>query len=219
MLLRILSWTAWLAYLAGALLILWTSYQEYGPGGSGYFILEKGAVGEQPLWRVSLYVHIISGVVCLLSALPQCSRTLLRRWPSLHRISGRIYGMAVIFLLAPTGFHLAFYAKGGLPGKLGFLTLAVASFHTTLAGWRTAMPATRDLDAHRKWMLRSFALASSAITFRIYHMAGYMAGLPEQTNYIACLWLSILGNLAVAEAILRPRASNLPSPHPIRTPS
>ncbi len=202
MFIRGIQWLGWLAYLAGSLLILTNSVEDYLPGGLGLFISQKGAIGESPLWRTSLHIHIIGGLLCLFAALPQFSKFLLRRFPAVHRVSGRVYGMSVLFLVCPTGFHLALYAKGGFFGKLGFLTLSVAAFHTTLAGWRTVLPRHRDMTAHRAWMTRSFALAASAITFRIYHMLGYLGGIEADTNYVACLWLSIAGNLAVAEIIL-----------------
>ena len=205
MILRGLQGLAWLAYLAGCLLILNNSIQDYLPGGPGFFILEKGEIGRSALWRGSLYVHIVGGLLCLFSALPQFSKALLRRVPAIHRVCGRIYGMSLLVLVSPTGFHLALYAKGGFLGKLGFLTLAVAGFHTTLAGWRTVLPRHRDLEAHRDWMTRSFSLAASAVTFRIYHTLGYLAGMEPERGYIVCLWLSLLGNLAVAELLIRRR--------------
>lgn len=205
MFLRAISWIAWLGYLAGCLLILHNSLDDYLPGGYGLFISQKGEIGESPVWRGSLYLHIIAGLLCLFAALPQFSRALLTRVPALHRICGRVYGMSVLLLLCPTGFHLALYAKGGFLGKLGFLTLSVLAFHCTLAGWRAVMKPHRDMTAHRAWMIRSFALAASAITFRIFHMLGYLYGLEENVNYVACLWLSIFANLAIAEMILQRR--------------
>lgn len=196
MFLRALQWLAWLTYLTGCLLILSNTVVDYGPDGAGIFIFQKGEIGESAIWKASLYVHILGGMLCLFAALPQLSGKIAARFPSLHRISGRIYGASVLFLVCPTGFHLALYAKGG------FLTLAFAAFYTTLAGWRAVLPPQRDMRAHRMWMIRSFALTASAVTFRIYHTLGYFAGLEADTNYIASLWLSLLGNAAVTELIL-----------------
>ena len=210
MILRILPWLGWLAYFAGCVLILDNSIADYRPGGTGFFIAEKGEVATDPVWRFSLHLHIVAGLVCLFSALPQFSQRLLTRFPGLHRRAGRIYVLSVLVLLCPTGFHLGWHAKGGFLGKAGFLTLAVASFHTTLAAWRAVMPGQRDIRAHKAWMTRSFALAASAISFRIFHLIGYAAGLDEQTNYVGCLWLSLFANLGVAEWIIHRRLH----PHP-----
>ena len=205
MIIRCLQWLAWLVYLAGSLLILMNSIADYRPGGTGLFILDKGEIGRSLFWRTSLYIHIIGGLICLFTALPQFSGRLLHRIPAIHRIAGRIYGMSVLLLICPTGFHLALYAKGGFFGKLGFLTLTFATLRATLAGWRAVLPPHRDLSSHRAWMTRSFALVASAVTFRIYHTLGYLIGIEADTNYTACLWLSLLGNIAVAELIVHRR--------------
>jgi len=202
MLFRGMLWLAWFLYLTGSLLILTNSVLDYRPGGLGLFIFQKGEIGESLIWRVSLYVHIVGGVICLFAALPQLSARLVARFPAVHRRAGKIYAACLLFLVCPTGFHLALFAKGGFFGKLGFLTLAFAAFYTTLAGWRAVMPPQRNLAAHRIWMIRSFALTASTVTFRIYHALGYFAGLEADTNYVASLWLSLLGNIAVTEIIL-----------------
>ncbi|MEK7951036.1 DUF2306 domain-containing protein [Luteolibacter soli] len=202
----VIRWIGWVALLAGALLITQNSLSDFGPGGEGIFVEQKGEIGRQPLWIVCLYVHVVAGIVCLLSVLPQFSRKLLRRIPALHRWCGRIYAASVLFVLSPTGIYLAFFAKGGLAGKLGFLLLGAVTFHTTLRGVTSMIGGTRDLIAHREWMTRSFAYAASAITFRVYHLAFLLAGMAEEKNYAISLWLSILGNAAVAELVLRRRS-------------
>jgi hypothetical protein len=202
MLFRGTLWLAWILYLAGCLLILSNTVSDYGPEGARIFIFQKGEIGESAIWKGSLYVHIAGGLLCLFSALPQLSGKITARFPALHRSAGKIYAASVLFLVCPTGFHLALFAKGGFFGKLGFLTLAFAAFYTTLAGWRAVLPPQRNMAAHRMWMIRSFALAASAITFRIYHTLGYLAGLEADTNYVASLWMSLLGNAAVTEFIL-----------------
>lgn len=211
MFLRGIRSLAWLLYAAGCLLIVWNSIADYLPGGAGLFIADKGAIGENPWWRASLHVHIVSGIVCLFAALPQFSRRLIRRLPALHRLSGRLFGLMVLLFVAPTGIHLALHAKGGAPGKLGFLTLACGTLLATVHGWRAALPAHRDLAAHRAWMTRAFALVASAVTFRIFHTVGHLAGLGPDANYVLCLWLSLLGNAAVAEIVIRHRPA-VPSP-------
>ena len=200
--LRLLPWLAWLAYLAGCLLILENTVRDFRPGGDGVFIEQRGAIGENPIWLTTLYLHILAGLICLFSALPQFSRKIIRSWPSLHRVAGRAYVVSVLLVLCPTGFYLGLYAKGGFLGKLGFLTLAVASFHTTVVALRAVLGERRNLAAHQVWMIRSFALAASAVSFRIFHAIGYLMMIDDTVNYVCGIWLSILVNLAVAELII-----------------
>ena len=206
----VLRWIGWAAFLAGALLITQNSLRDFGPGGDGIFAEQKGELGRQPIWLLCLYIHVAAGIVCLLSILPQFSRKLLRRIPALHRWCGRIYATSVLFIVCPTGIYLAFFAKGGLAGQTGFLLLGGLTFHTTLRGVTSMIGGARDLVAHREWMTRSFAYTASAITFRIYHIAFFLGGMTEDTNYVTSLWLSILGNAAVAELVLR-RRSRVPT--------
>jgi hypothetical protein len=202
----VLRWIGWAALLAGALLILESSLRDFGPGGEGIFVEQKGEIGRLPLWSFCLHVHVVAGIVCLLSVLPQFSRKLLRRIPALHRWCGRAYAASVLLFLCPTGIYLALFAKGGLAGQTGFLLLGVATFHTTLRGVTSMMGGSRDLAVHREWMTRSFAFAATAITFRVYHLGFYLLGMAGDTNYVTSLWLSILGNAAVAELVLRRRS-------------
>ncbi len=204
-----LKLAAWSGFLAGTVLILSNSFTDFRPGGERIFIGQRSAMAGNPLWLFSLNLHVLSGSICLLSSLPLLSGRLLRRIPSLHRVCGRIYAASVLLVLCPTGIHLAFSAKGGAAGQGGFLLLGIATFITTLLGV-TAI-AGRDLLRHRRWMTRSFALVATAVTFRIHHIVFFHAGLPDEVNYLASLWLSILGNAAVAEWILhrRPEFRNL----------
>jgi hypothetical protein len=211
----VFRWIGWAALLAGALLITENSLRDFGPGGEGIFVEQKGEIGRQALWKGCLIVHVSAGIICLLAVLPQFSRKLLRRIPALHRWCGRIYAASVLFILCPTGIYLAFFAKGGLAGQSGFLLLGAATFHTTLRGVTSMIGGSRDLAAHREWMTRSFAFAASAISFRIYHFAFFLGGMAETPNYVTSLWLSILGNAAVAELVLRRRSRSLAISSPI----
>jgi hypothetical protein len=200
----LLKSAAWLGFIAGCCLILVNSFIDFRPGGEGVFIGQKNEAARTPLWILSVRLHVAAGSICLLASLPQFSRALLRRIPSLHRTCGCIYAVSVLLLLAPTGIHLALSAKGGLPGQAGFLLLGIGTFHTTLRGVTGIR--CREVDQHRRWMTRSFALIATAVTFRIYHIALFHAGLADETNYVTSLWLSILGNAAAAEWVLRRRA-------------
>jgi hypothetical protein len=211
----VIRWIGWAAFLAGALLITENSLRDFGPGGEGIFVEQKGEIGRQPLWKGILIVHIAAGIVCLFSVLPQFSRKLLRRIPGLHRWCGRIYAASVLFVVCPTGIYLAFFAKGGLAGQAGFLLLGAATFHTTLRGVTSMIGGARDLTAHREWMTRSFAYTASAITFRVYHFVFFLGGMAEETNYVTSLWLSVLGNAVIAELVLRRRSQSLALSSPI----
>lgn len=196
---------AWLGLLACTGLLGANSIEDFRPGGTGIFVQQRGAEAT-PAWLVLLYIHVLAGGICLLAVLPQFSRPLLRRFPSLHRRCGIAYALCVLVLLCPTGMVLALSAKGGLLGRGGFLLLGAATFYTTWRGVAAMAIAAPDITLHRRWMVRSFAMVATALSFRVYHLGLFHLGLAEEVNYLTSLWLSILGNAAAAEWILRQSA-------------
>ena len=62
----------------------------------------------------------------------------------------------------------------------------------------------RDIQAHRQWILRSFALTLAAITLRIYVFLGsWSFDLAQPTSYATIAWLSWVPNLIICEWYLR----------------
>ncbi|MBL8299645.1 MAG: DUF2306 domain-containing protein [Rhodanobacteraceae bacterium] len=131
----------------------------------------------------------------------QLSAWVRRRWLRVHRLAGWL-SVAAIVIGALSGFSMAFKAHGGAVTGIGFGLLAVLWFGTTANGLRLALRG--DLAGHRRWMCRSLALTSAAVTLRL--MLGIGLGvlhLPFMTVYVAAAWLSWMVNLAVCEVILR----------------
>jgi uncharacterized membrane protein len=201
----------WLGYGWCAYLIAANSLPYFGEAGRWQpFLVEKGAAGQATWYLIALRLHVIGGILCLAAILIQFSPLVLRRSPALHRWNGRIYGLSALLLVCLPGMPMALHAKGGIAGQAGFLLLGALTFWTTWEGIQAARQ--RDLDSHRRWMVCSFALVASAITFRLLHIALYLAApvLDDATSYVICLYASIVGNLGIAGWIIsRPR---LPRP-------
>lgn len=208
LLLRFTAWLA-LAFLAGVIAVNSLPYFDE-PFGHG-FVIEKGELARDPIYMAVLLTHVAAGITCLGASLLQFFRPLLRRAPWLHRWLGRIYVFSILAVLAPTGFYLAPYAHGGVAGSLGFALLGIATFATTWTGWIEARRGR--MRTHARWMVRSFAMASSAITFRLIHASLGIAGVDPYAGYLGALYLSIFGNALVAELLLQ----KLPH-RPARTP-
>ena len=83
----------------------------------------------------------------------------------------------------------------------GFAAVAMLSIAFTWLGWRAAVQ--RQFEAHRVWMLRSWAMTAGAITLRLLLPASAMLGLGFYTAYPVIAWLSWLINLALAEVFIR----------------
>lgn len=202
---------AWLAYVFFGSLIVDNSLGYFGSLNAMVFVEEKAPVSQEPLWRAALVLHVAGGLLCLVSATLQFFRRLTRRWPALHRTLGNVYAFAVMCLLCPSGLYLALYANGGFLGKSGFLLLGALTYGTTSRGV-SEMAAGRP-RSHARWMIRSFAMATTAITFRLYHLAlGYADWWSPATSYVVALWLSLAGNALAAEWCTRliPLATSTP---------
>ncbi len=194
---RILAWLA-LAFFSG--LLIYNSLPYFNAPRTHAFVWEKGQLAERPVWLISLVIHVIAGVVCLVSSFLQFFRPLLRRAPWLHRWLGRIYVGSILIFMSPTGFYLAFFAHGGWLGTMGFLILGFATTLTTWKGW-VAMR-HKQMQQHITWMIRSFAMVTTALTFRIEHIVLQELGFAAETGFLVALYLSIFGNALVAEWLL-----------------
>jgi hypothetical protein len=171
------------------------------------FLLDRIPLYERGLWRWSFYIHIAAGSVCILAALIQFSSWILRRRKKIHIVSGRIYVFVVLLIGAPTGFYMTFFAEGGYAEKICFMLMAIAWFVFTYKGFTTAA-IKKDFVAHKYWMIRSYAMALTAVTFRVYHFLFFIAGVNHFQNYSVSLWISVLGNAAIAELIIYLSANN-----------
>lgn len=172
------------------------------------FLLEKGAIARIPLWRAAFYFHIVGACVCLVSGAPLMFTRLLR-YPAVHRTLGLIYLNSVLFVAGPTALIMTPFAKGGLAGVLGFTVAGTLWWWTTFSGYRAVL--RRDIPGHTRAMVRSYALATSALSFRVYQVAFFFVGMADETNYVVSIWLSLATSIWLAETCiqrqLRPRQS------------
>ena len=129
------------------------------------------------------------------------SEKLRARALNLHRWLGRFYLLEVA-LGSFAGFAMATVSEEGLPTHLGFGALAVLWFFTGLMAYLKIRRG--DVQAHRQWMIRNFALSLAAVTLRIY-MPLMLAGFhwSFHVTYITVSWLCWLPNLLLAEWLVR----------------
>lgn len=197
---RIETMVFYLVLLSGTALIVWESRDYFLPGRVHGFIMERLDLAVEDWWRHALLAHVAGGLVCLVSSLLQYSKLLLNRAPSIHRNLGRLYALSIVTVVFPTGVALAFVAKGGLSGTIGFLVLSFATLFSLISGMIAIY--RRNLRAHQVWISRSFALVTTAITFRALQFALMQLPLDYDTVYQFSLWASIGLNLALCESYL-----------------
>jgi uncharacterized membrane protein len=150
-----------------------------------------------------LVVHAACAATALLIGPWQFLSKLRVRRPSLHRWMGRTYVFACL-IGGVTGFILALGASTGAVSTAGFGLLAIFWIYSTGMAWRLAM--RRDFAAHRRWMIRSFALTFAAVTLRLYLPIAGALPLTMEDAYRAISFLCWVPNLLLAELWLRQRA-------------
>lgn len=161
------------------------------------FIQERTVLFLKPVYKWSFYTHILAGMFCITASLFQFSSYILKKRKAVHIWMGKIYVFVVIVLGAPTGMYMSFFAKGSYWERALFLFMAIFWMYTTIKGLTTIRQ--KNVLAHKNWMIRSYSMAMTAVTFRIYHIFFYVFGLDHLHNYEISLWISVIGNMLLAE--------------------
>jgi len=146
---------------------------------------------------VGIYTHVFGSAVALALGPFQFSSMLRERWPVLHRLLGRLYLGVGVLVGGLAGLYMAFHAVGGLAARLGFACLAVAWLYSGSRAYLAVR--ARDFMAHRRWMVRNFALTFAAVTLRLYLPASVALGVTFEVAYSVIAWLCWLPNLVAAE--------------------
>tara|TARA_R110002124_G_scaffold69960_2_gene187698 strand:+ start:760 stop:1356 length:597 start_codon:yes stop_codon:yes gene_type:complete len=194
-----LNITRWLAAVF-AMLIALTAYR--------FLLLDMelaypGMLAHLAERRTVLMAHIVAAPLALAIGVFQLWPSLRARRPALHRAMGRIYVLAVL-VAALAGLVIGYTAPGGAVAQAGFVVLALLWLCTTgLALWHIR---SRRIAAHRRLMVRSYALTFAAVTLRLQLPFFEMfAGMDYElaSNWVA--WSAWLPNLIFAEWWLRRR--------------
>ncbi|MBU1304336.1 MAG: DUF2306 domain-containing protein [Alphaproteobacteria bacterium] len=157
---------------------------------------------------IAFYAHVGLAPIALALVPLQIWRGFRNRHRAIHRLLGRVYGVAVV-LSGLGGLWLAATTTSGPVAASGFAVLAVLWVATTIVGIRAAM--IGDTRAHQQWMTRSVALTLAAVTLRIYLPLSLVFNLEFATAYTAIAWLCWVPNLLVAEYLIRRQPRLVPA--------
>ncbi|MEO1257349.1 MAG: DUF2306 domain-containing protein [Bacteroidota bacterium] len=162
------------------------------------FLLTKQHLLHVDYYRLAFYAHIFSSLFVLCSGAFLFSGYILKKHPALHRRLGKIYVGLLLLVSAPSGLVMGFHANGGWMAQLSFFILTPLWWWFTYQGYVTAR--NKKFKAHKKWMMRSYALTLSAISLRVYQMLlGSFFMIDPMVQYVLVSWVSWLGNLAFIE--------------------
>jgi uncharacterized membrane protein len=157
-------------------------------------------------YKLAFFAHVFSAIFVLPAGFTQFSGKLRISYPAVHRFSGWIYIGTTLLLAAPTGFVIGLYANGGLSSRIAFCLLAILWLYFTAMA--VVSINKKDYASHERWMVRSFALALSAITLRAWKYVLVALFHPKPMDvYIVVAWLGWVLNLIVAEIIIHKKTT------------
>jgi uncharacterized membrane protein len=172
------------------------------------YLLGRGPVPDQIAANAHvdpwLVIHATGAATALLLGPVQFLPGLRRRHPALHRVTGRLY-VAGCVSGGASALMLASGVSAGPIAGAGFAALGTAWLVTTATATQRIL--VRDVAAHRRWMVRSFALTLSAVTLRLYMPAAGLIGVDHVAAHRAIAWLCWVPNALAAEWYLRRDAS------------
>lgn len=191
----------WLGYAFFCYLMLEITLQYIPPANDVAFLRIKQDVTQHWYYLPAFFVHAYTAILVLPAGFTQFSARLRRRFPALHRQMGHLYIWAVLLAAGPTGLIIGLHANGGWWSQLAFCLLAVLWLVFTALAWQKARQ--KRWAAHRCWMLRSFALAFSAITLRAWkYVLVALFHPPPMDVYRWVAWLGWVLNLAAVELFI-----------------
>jgi hypothetical protein len=187
----------WVPVIFFSLLLVKNTLPYFSFSQNFIFIEERALLFLKPVYKFSFYTHIFAGMFCIIAALTQFSTYILKKRKAIHIWMGKIYVLVVLIIGAPTGLYMSFFAKGSFWERMLFMFMAIYWFFGTAKGLQTIKE--KNVLAHKNWMIRSYSMAMTAVTFRIYHILFDYYGVDHLYNYEISLWISVLGNMLVAE--------------------
>lgn len=160
--------------------------------------IKQTEVTTIPGYLPVFYIHVCSSIFTLLAGFTQFNTAILKKMPRIHRAFGKLYVIVVLGLAAPSGFFIGLFANGGLYSKIAFVILSVLWFYFTLKAFLAIQ--TKQFDRHKAYMMRSFALAFSAVTLRLWKVIlVYLFHPAPMDLYQIIAWLGWIPNLMLIE--------------------
>ncbi len=150
-------------------------------------------------WPIRGYLatHVVGAGIAILIGVAQFSGTIRKRWPTVHRVLGRVYvagciigAPAAMMLATRTDCHTCKPALG---------SLAVYWLATTLVAFYFAWH--RSISTHRAFMIRSFVAMNVFVVVRIGYL---LADTPTQDMSVRTMveFVTVFSPLLLVEAYL-----------------
>ncbi len=207
-------WTArtkigWSLLLTGAVLL--------GLFAARYYTFDPEVYFQRDVYEdktVGLMTHISGMIVAVLVGPFQFLRRLREGHLGVHRLLGAVYIVSAT-IGALGGLYMAPFSASGAVTHVAFGLMGLGTLLSTTVA--LARIRSGDVQSHREWMTRSYALIFGGVTLRLY--AGPLeATLGEHVGYAVTAWACWVPNLVFAEWLIRSRLRRDPeAPRGVRT--
>jgi len=164
------------------------------------FAINGGSVQRARMFEIAAigYAHTLGGMIAMLIGPFQFLTTVRRRYPAVHRWLGRVY-LTCVAVSGLAGLYLSPGSDARSTLGAGFIALALVWLYT---GTNAYLAIRRgDVAAHRRWMIRNYALTYAAVTLRIeMPLLILIGGVAPILALNIVAWLCWVPNLLVVEA-------------------
>ena len=176
---------------------------EYIPAKSdvSFLMIKQTEVISNPEYLSFFYIHVYSSILVLLTGFLAIIRVNFNKI-KIHQYAGKAYVFVILFLAAPTGIYMGFFANGGFFSKISFVILGIFWWFSTFKAYQLIRQ--KNYKAHQQWMWRSFALTLSAITLRLWKwIIVYFFHPSPMDVYEIVAWLGWIPNILLIELLIR----------------
>jgi uncharacterized membrane protein YozB (DUF420 family) len=153
-------------------------------------------------WAVPAYLHIVPGIIYIVGACFQLSRRFRTRHLAIHRRMGRVVlGAGLISGI----FALVFGAPNAYGGFWeSVATILFSSYFLLALGLALRAILRRDVTAHRRWMIRAFAIGLAVGTIRLWVGLFMLLGIFDlEGSFAPAFWIAFTMHAIAAELWLR----------------
>ncbi len=163
-----------------------------------FLAIKQDEVTTIPVYLTIFYIHVYSAIFTLFFGIVQFIKIISPQIRRVHRLFGKIYFYITVLLAAPSGIFIGFYANGELIAQSAFVILGVLWWIFTIIA--VVKIKQKNIQSHRNFMLRSYALAISALTLRAWKVIlVYLFHPAPMDVYQIIAWLGFVPNLLLVE--------------------
>lgn len=196
-----LKYIIWGSYFYFSFLLLLITLQYIPYNTDVAFLRIKQDEINLDYYRVAFFTHVYTSIFLMILGFLQFSKTIKSKFINVHRWSGRVYAIIILFLSGPSGLVMSYHANGGIFSKTAFVILSLLWMSFTFLSVYFVLK--KDIINHQKFAIRSFALTLSAISLRLFKYIIVFLFQPQQMEvYRIVAWLGWTFNLFVAEIVI-----------------